>query len=235
MTATVFRRAGVLRYVAIQFLVLVAIAMVLYPGGTYWDRSAPHYELALNFLSDLGMTRAWSGHTSYASSALFGVALASMGIGLVLFAPTWRQFAHARGRATFAGRASAALGIGSGLAFVGVACTPFDLALMWHMAFVLAAFALLLGYVIALAIVMANNGASPVQNALNVAYVALVIGYVALIFFGPRLRTMEGFHVQVIGQKVIAAGSMLHVICLTTLLRRSSAARATGRAEGAGA
>lgn len=220
MTAIAYRRAGLLRYVAIQFLVLVSAAMVVYAGGTYWDPSAPGYELTHNFLSDLGMTHAWSGRASYASSALFFVALASVGVGLILFASTWRQFAFTRGRATFAGRASTALGTASGLAFVGVACTPFDLALMWHNGCVLAAFGLLLGYVLALTIVMANNGASPGQNALNAAYVALVLGYVALIFFGPRLGTPDGHRVQVIGQKIVAAGSMLHVICLTTLLRR---------------
>lgn len=221
MSASVFRRAGFLRIAAIQFFLLVGLAMVAYAGGTYWDPETSRYELTHNFLSDLGMTHAWSGRPSYASSALFFVALSTVGIALVLFAPGWRHFAYARGRATFAGRASAALGTASGLAFVGVACTPFDLALMWHNGFVLAAFGLLLGYVIALTIVMANNGASPLQNALNVAYVVLVIGYVALIFFGPRLSTPAGHSVQVIGQKIIAAGSMLHVICMTTLLRRA--------------
>lgn len=225
MTASVFRRAGFLRFAALQFFVLVGAAMALYAGGTYWDPGASRYELTHNFLSDLGMTHAWSGRASYASSALFFIALATVGIALVLFASGWRQFAHAHGRATGAGRASAALGIASGLAFVGVACTPFDLAFMWHNGFVLAAFGLLLGYVIALTVVMARNGASPAQNALNLAYVALVLGYVGLIFFGPRLSTPSGHQVQVIGQKVVAAGSMLHVIGLTTLLRR-----ATGRA-----
>ena len=230
VTATVFRRAGLLRYAAIQFFVLIGLAMALYAGGTYWNPEAPCYELTHNFLSDLGMTHAWSGRASYASSALFFVALATVGVSLVMFAATWRQFAHAHGRSTFAGRASAALGTASGLAFVGVACTPFDLALLWHNGFVLAAFGLLLGYVIALTIVMATNGASLVQNALNVAYVALVIGYVALIFFGPHLNTPDGHQIQVIGQKIIAAGSMLHVIGMTTLLRR-----ATGRATAAAA
>jgi hypothetical protein len=235
VTATVFRRAGLLRYAAIQFLVLVAAAMAVYAGGNYWNPSAARYELTHNFLSDLGMTHAWSGRASYASSALFFIALASVGVALIMFTPLWRQFAHARGRATFAGRASAALGTASGLAFVGVACTPFDLALMWHNAFVLAAFGLLLGYVIALTIVMATNGASSVQNALNGVYVLLVVGYVALIFFGPRLSTPRGHEIQVIGQKIIALGSMLHVIGMTTLLRRFRAGAATGPAEGAGA
>jgi len=220
VTARAARRAAVLRYAALQFLVLVPVAMRLFAGGTYWYRTSPPYEPTGNFLSDLGMTHAWSGQANHASSAVFFLALASVGAALIAFAWAWRGFAHAHGRATFAGRASAVLGTGSGLAFVGVACTPFDLALMWHNAFVLAAFGLLLGYVVALATVMARNGATRAQNAVNASYVVVVLGYVALIFFGPHLDTRRGFEIQVVGQKLMAAASMLHVIGLTTLLLR---------------
>jgi len=220
VTESAARRAGFLRYAALQFLVLVPVAMALYAGGTYWDRAAPHYELTGNFLSDLGLTHTWSGRANYLSSAVFCVALVSVGATLIAFAWAWRGFAHEHGRATFAGRASAVLGTGSGLAFIGVACTPFDLALMWHNAFVLSGFGLLLGYVIALTVVMARNGATRAESAVNAVYVLLVFGYVALIFFGPRLETPRGFQTQVVGQKVMAVGSMLHVVGLTTLLRR---------------
>jgi hypothetical protein len=88
----------------------------------------------------------------------------------------------------------------------------------WHNTFVFVAFSMLLGYVIALAVVMARNGATRAQTAVNIAFVALVLGYVVLIFFGPRLHTEAGFRTQVIGQKIVALGAMLHVIFLTTSL-----------------
>ena len=220
VSSAAFRRAGLLRYAAIQFLVLVAIAIAVYAGGSPWHPEAPGYGLTDNFLSDLGMTRTWSGHTNTTSSILFGIALASVGLTLIAFSWTWREFSFDRGRARFAGAASAVLGTASGIAFTGIACTPFDRLLFWHNAFVLGGFGLLLGYVIALAIAMAANGATRVQTAVNLAYVALVVGYVALIFFGPRLDTEGGHRTQVIGQKAVALGSMLHAIAMTTLLRR---------------
>lgn len=216
-------RAGLLRYAAIQFLVLVPIAMAVYAGGSYWDASAPDYGITRNFLSDLGMTHSWTGRSNTASAVLFSLALATVGVALILFCGSWKRFAFGQQRARFAGHASAALGTASGVAFVGIACTPFDVALAWHNTFVFVAFTMLLGYVIALAVVMARNGATRVQTAVNLAYVALVLGYVALIFFGPRLHTEHGFRVQVVGQKIVAFGSMLHAIVLTTSLLRTRA------------
>lgn len=211
-------RAELLRYAAFQFLVLVPAAMGLYAGGNYWDATAPSYGLARNFLSDLGMTHTWAGRSNYAAMTLFSIALATVGVALVLFAWSWRRYAFEHQRARFAGRASAVLGTASGLAFVGIAVTPFDIALTWHNTFVFVAFSMLLGYVVALAVVMGRNGATRAQMAVNVAYVVLVLGYVALIFFGPRLDTEAGHRVQVIGQKFVALGSMLHAIVLTSLL-----------------
>jgi hypothetical membrane protein len=220
VTSTRGWRTGFLRYAAIQFLVLVTAAMAFYAGGNYYDTGAAGYGFTENFLSDLGMTRAWSGQPNTLSAVLFSIALATVGVAFILFSWTWRRFAFARRRAWFAGSASTALGTASGVAFVGIACTPFDVALDWHNVFVLVAFGTLAGYVVALAVVMGRNGATRVQTAVNVAYVVLVLGYVALIFFGPRLHTVEGFRVQVIGQKIVAFGSMLHAIVLTTTLRR---------------
>lgn len=192
--------------------------MWCYAGGNYWDLGAPGYGITRNFLSDLGMTHTWAGRSNTPSMVLFSIALATVGVALILFAWSWQRYAFEHRRARFAGGASAVLGTLSGIAFVGIACTPFDIALNAHNTFVFAAFSMLLGYVIALAVVMARNGATRAQTAVNLAYVLLVLGYVALIFFGPRLHTEHGHRVQVVGQKIVALGSMLHAIVMTTLL-----------------
>ncbi|HEY4238320.1 MAG TPA: hypothetical protein VGM88_00815 [Kofleriaceae bacterium] len=222
---TAFRRAGLLRYAAVQFVVLVGAAMALFAGGNAFARDERRYELTGNFLSDLGMTRAWSGRPNAASSILFGIALASLGGGLVSFAWSWRELGT---RARPAGIASAFLGTASGLCFVGIAVTPFDLALDLHNGFVFGAFGLLLGYVVALCIYMWRNDATAAQKAANLAFVALVLSYVILIFFGPRLSTHRGWQTQIVGQKLVAFGSVIYVVTMTTLLRRQLAARRSG-------
>jgi hypothetical protein len=222
---TAYRAAGLLRYAALQFVVLTAIAMQLYAGGNWFDPAAPHYHLAGNFLSDLGMTHAFSGRSNYASSAVFAIALASLGIALVMFVWTWRGFAFARGRARRAGIASAWLGTASGLCFAGVAVTPFDLALWPHNILVIAAFALLFAYVITITVVMWRNGIGGGRLAANLAYLALVVGYFTLVLGGPPYFTPHGHTVQVVGQKVIAYGSMLHIFYIATTTRRAFVVR----------
>lgn len=213
-----YRRAGILRYAAIQFVVLTAIAMALYPGGTWFDPLTTRYELTHNFLSDLGATHTFSGHANYRSLAAFALALVSVGAALIAFAWSWREIA-ARDKARGVAFASALLGTGSGAAFAGIACTPIDRALDVHNTLVVAAFGLLLAYVAALTIVMWRNAIG--QLAINAMYVALVAGYVGLVLLGPRLGTEHGFFVQVIGQKIIVYVSMVHVIYLTTSIRRA--------------
>jgi hypothetical protein len=217
----VYRLAGLLRYSAIQFVVLTTLAMVLYAGGTWFDPGTAHYHFTGNFLSDLGMTHAFSGRPNHASSVLFGIALASVGAALVVFVWAWRDFAFERGRALVAGYAAAVLGTLSGLAFIGVAVTPFDLALDAHNSFVIAAFGLLMLYVATITFVMWRNGVAGARLAVNVAYLACVAAYVVLVVRGPRMSTPHGHVVQVLGQKLVAYVSMLHIVYLATTIRRS--------------
>ncbi|MEO8844776.1 MAG: hypothetical protein ABI591_23515 [Kofleriaceae bacterium] len=218
---SVYRRAGFLRFAAIQFVVLTVCAMIAYTGGTWFDPTTRHYELTGNFLSDLGATRSLSGATNYVSSALFFVALATCGAALIAFAWTWRGFAYERGLARFAGYTSAVLGTASGLAFIGVAVTPWNLVLDVHNAFVVGAFGLLMLYVAAITIVMWRNGIGGVRLAINLVYLVVIAGYVALVVHGPRFNTEHGHRVQVIGQKIVAYVSMLHIMFLTSTTRRA--------------
>jgi hypothetical protein len=218
-------RTGVLRYAAVQFLALVGIAMAVYPGGSWLDPHTERYEFTGNFLSDLGATHAFNGVGNRTSSMLFLIALTSLGAALIAFAWSWRTFAHIHKRATLAGHASTVFGTLSGLAFIGIAAAPIDVALDVHNACVVAAFALLLLYVICLSIVMARNGATAAQQVINVAYVLAVLAYVALVLFGPRLGTVHAHRTQVLGQKSVVIASMLYVIAMTTSLARRPAGR----------
>ncbi|HEX7704234.1 MAG TPA: hypothetical protein VF403_26005, partial [Kofleriaceae bacterium] len=157
----------------------------------------------------------------YVSSALFFVALATNGAALVAFSWAWRGFAFEHRRARFAGYMSAVLGTASGLAFIGVAVTPWNPLLDVHNAFVVGAFGLLMLYVAAITLVMWRNGVGGVRLTANVAHLAVVVGYVALVLHGPRFSTEHGHRVQVIGQKIVAYVSMLHIMFLTTTTRRA--------------
>ena len=219
--ASAYRLAGLLRYAAVQFIVLSVCAMAAYAGGTWWEPEAPRYRFTGNFLSDLGMTHAFSGRSNHVSCVLFAIALFCVGTALVAFVWTWREVACPRGRARWAGHASAIVGTLSGLGFIGVALTPFDIALNAHNTFVLSAFSLLPLYVATFTFLMWRNGIDRARVAANLGYLVLVAGYMGLVLFGPRLHTQSGHTTQVIGQKIIAYGSMLHVLYLASTTRKA--------------
>jgi hypothetical protein len=214
--ATARWRAGLLLYAAIQFVALTAIAMALY---------AEPYDLAGNFLSELGATRTWSGAPNHASAALFAIALGTLGLATIGFAGAWRAFAFGRGRARAVGWAAHGLGAASGAAFVAIAVAPVNLAVDLHNAFVIAAFGLLFGYVCAMTLLWWRNGASRVQLATSVAYVVLVGVYFAVVAVAVRtgVTTAHGKMLLVVSQKAVAAASMVYVGYLTVATRRQLA------------
>jgi hypothetical protein len=60
-------RAVVLIYASVQFLLLTAIAMLVYPGGAVYEPDASRYLFFRNFFSDLGATITPSGRPNLAS------------------------------------------------------------------------------------------------------------------------------------------------------------------------
>jgi hypothetical membrane protein len=217
---TTRRRAAFLLYAAAQFIVLSFVAMQLYAGGTWFHPRASGYHFFHNFLSDLGTTRTFSGQSNWPSCLLFSFALVTIGIALILFAGAWRGFAYGREQARRAGIAAQSFGVMSGLAFAGVGLTPFDRYMWPHNTLVICAFAMLLGYVICLSLLLIWNRTGATVIGANLAYLAVVVGYLVLIFAGPRMNTPHGHQMQVTGQKIIVYASMVYVIYLTLATRR---------------
>ncbi len=70
---------------ALQFVVVSAVAMLFYQGGTAWDDQALGYTFWLNMFSDLGRTVSYSGDSNTVSMILFNSALTFFGISLFAF------------------------------------------------------------------------------------------------------------------------------------------------------
>jgi hypothetical protein len=215
------RRANFLFFAAIQFVVLTTIAMRIYPGGTIADPTRSGYAFLGNFFSDLGATRAWSGRSNATCSALFGIALGTLGIAFIVFAGAWRAFAFRRGRARAAGIAAQVFGTLSGAAFLGVAVTPVNLHLDLHNTLVVAAFGLLLGYACCLTILWWRNDATVAQLVASVAYLVLVAVYVAVVMAAVRMgiATERGRSILIVSQKAIAYVSMVYIVYVTMVVR----------------
>jgi hypothetical protein len=232
MHAKAVRRTRFLVYAGFQFLVLSTLAMLLFPGGTAFDASAQHYEFFDNFLSDLGSTVTSAGHANYLSSAMFAVGLGSVGIAMIGFATTWRAYAFARGRGRVFGRASEWVGAGSGLAFLGIALTPWDLLFAPHVLCVFIAFGLLVAFVACITLLLWLNDGDRRLVLASVAYLAALGAYIALGVAGPGTDSEHGHSVQVTGQKLVVYVSMTYLIVLAAKLRRGPLAMPSSAREG---
>jgi hypothetical protein len=204
-------RALALIYASIQFLVLTAVAMLVYPGGAVYELDANRYLFLRNFFSDLGATITPSGRPNLASHILLILALGCVGLALVVASSNWKVIVRRRQAAQAVGRASQVLEIIAGLGFIGIAATPWNLVLDAHNGFVRAAFGFLLAYDLALLVIQLGNSWPSAYTAANALYLLLLLAYVGILFFGPGLDTKSGLEFQVAAQKIIVYASVINL------------------------
>jgi hypothetical protein len=200
-----------LLYASAQFVVLTFAAMTVFPGGAMYEPEAHRYLFFQNFFSDLGGTFTKKGQSNLFSMVLFIVALCSIGISLVAASPVWKRVIVRQGRAEYFGHAALLLSALSGICYVGIAVTPWNLVLDTHMFFVQAAFTLLLGFVICLTAMQVQNKWPVRYIVSNVIYIVILAAYVFVLFHGPNLLTIHGLMFQVVAQKIIVYISILNL------------------------
>lgn len=197
----------------ILFFLMTAVAMFLYPGGTYLDPTTHGYSFFANFFSDLGATRTPSGALNTFSMILFTSALTIVGLGLAVFFVALTQFFRNARPSAMLPRTAALLGVVAGLCFIGVAFTPWNLYLAAHNHFVMWAFRTFLGAVLIYGIAILRERALPSYFAFTfLAFAILLAGYVVLLTFGPSPKLAEGLGIQVAGQKIIVYASVFTVL-----------------------
>jgi hypothetical protein len=215
-------RALLLIYANVQFLLLTAIAMLVYPGGAVYQPDANRYLFFRSFFSDLGVSITPSGRPNLASHILFAIALGWVGVALILASSNWKVIVARRQRGRPAAWVSQAFEIVAGLGFIGIAATPWNLVLDAHNGFVRAAFGLLLVYDLCLLVIQLRNRWPAAYTAANIVYLLLLVGYVGILFFGPRLDTKSGLEFQVGAQKVIVYASVINLGLQAVSVRREA-------------
>jgi len=176
--------------------------MLVFPGGATYEPDARRYLFLQNFFSDLGATQTQRGQSNLFSMILFIVALLSVGASLIVAAPVWKRVIASRDKKGYFGDTAQLFAVLSGICYSGIAVTPWNLMLDIHMLFVQGAFTLLLAFVICLTAMQLRN-TWPVRYIVsNVVYIAILTGYVFVLFHGPNLLTLHGLMFQVIAQKL---------------------------------
>jgi len=211
-----FWRQGVFRLVAIGcilFVLLTAVAMLFYPGGTATDPTTHGYSFFTNFFSELGLTQTRTGQPNTVSATLFITALTAAGAALAVFFVAFAQFfVHSTAGKILSGL-GAFFGVIAGICFIGVAFTPANLYLRAHGQFVLWAFTAFPIAALFYTAAILQERQYPKRFALAFgAFTILLILYLVLLFTGPSFGTAQGVLVQATGQKAIVYASIISIL-----------------------
>ena len=158
----------------VTFVILTALAMVEYPGGSRYSPGSHHYLFFENFFSDLGVTKTYAGYTNTSSCVLFVIATSCVGISLIAFSGSWHGIAERRGIAVRAAWVFKWSAIASGLCFIGIGATPSNLLGSLHNFFARGAFGLLLVFVLSMLAVQRRNRWPLPYVITNVLFVAAI-------------------------------------------------------------
>ncbi|MFX0082428.1 MAG: hypothetical protein ACFE94_11830 [Candidatus Hodarchaeota archaeon] len=186
----------------IQFIIITAIAMVFYKGGTYIDPSTTRYIFWYNYFSDLGRTVAHSGSSNTISFILFTVTLSIWGAFQIPFYVIFPcVFKGSKGLKKFY-LSGSVLGILTGVFYIGIALTPSDITDLLHDIFVFLGFGSIYLSIILYAFVIFKD-----QNYANFYAIVLTISaiilsvYFIILSFTSNSQTPVGLYIYVVGQK----------------------------------
>jgi hypothetical protein len=236
LSRNTFWQLGIFRLtiaVCILFILLMVLAMFLYPGGTLADPHRQGYSFFLNFLSDLGRTVTPSGQPNLASHVLFTIALS---LGALSFAPFFvalTQLFTGSGLTMWLSRLGAGCGLISSIGFLGVAYMPLNISAQVHNLFLDAAFAsFLLAFVLLFLAALLTPDCPRQCVWVFSAFAALLVVYLLAILFGPAAGPSVWAVIQATGQKIVVFASIITALIQalsapSLLLKRS---RITGKA-----
>lgn len=208
-TRNALRICDFLMIAAVLFVVITALAMLLYPGGYYPDKESSHYSLTRNFFSDLGATRTYSHAANGASMILFIVSLALVGISLILFSLNYRVIYGERKRGLLVGQLAVAAAVLSGVSFIGIAANPMNINLSGHLLMVQQAFISLVLFIFLILTLQLLNGWPWRWIVVGIVYVVLLAGYQVMMRLGSDIGTSEGLMLQALAQKVFIYASII--------------------------
>jgi len=190
--------------VNITFIVLTALAMVFYPGGTQDDETVVGYSLWENFFSDAGRTEALIGEPNTVSHILFTLALFLVGAVMVLWFHAVPVLFTVSRTAKWLSRLAAALGAVAGLSFIAVSLTPSNLNMDLHMNFVYSAFLCFsTAFTLFTVSMILEKGYPKIYPATAILFLLMLVTYIYLALARPVFGGFSSLAIQATSQKII--------------------------------
>ncbi len=185
------------------FIVLIGLSMTVYPGGNLVDRTSVHYNFTLNYFSDLGATSTHSGKQNTASDALFIIAMGICGLVMIYYSRIWRAMDIDIHERLFIGVISKVLLIVSGLCFIGMAFSPWNLYLENHILFFKTAMICIFGWTLMILILQMKNEKIKNLMILNAVFLVILGVYDYLLFTESDFGTIKNLEFNAVAQKLI--------------------------------
>jgi len=165
----------------VLWIILTSVAMLFYAGGTMVNPNAPGYSFWLNFFSDLGRTKAYSGEDNTISMVIFIIAGSVFGLAFILFAIAFKYFFTENKMERILSMIGTVFLIINGVAIIGTAFTPPDLYQGPHYNFnVIMALSGLIGWILYIIVIFHNKDYSNKYALLVI--VILLAGFIYTIF-----------------------------------------------------
>ena len=169
----------------VLFVILVALAMIFYAGGTRDNPAFLGYSFWGNTLSDSGRTIAWSGALNITSMVFLSTSLIVFAIFFTPFYLILSKLFSEGKIEKYASKIGSILGVIFSLSYIGIAFTPADILYTPHMIFVL------IGYICAFVMSVCFTIAFFKNKKFSNVY-AIIFAIFTLFYFVTQIIAIVG-------------------------------------------
>ena len=187
---------------AAQYIILTAVAMLFYAGGTMIDPLSPGYYFWGNFFSDLGRVIALSGASNVVSFTIFTISASVLSISFIPFAFVISSYFKSDKKQYLVARIGSLICLTSIVFLIATILTPWDVFDKTHMMFAnLFNITGVLGVVFFTIAVLYNKDYPNLYGFVYIALLIIAVIYTIILISMPKSITSDGLIIQASMQK----------------------------------
>jgi len=188
---------------SVQYIILTALAMYFYTGGTLSNPKSPGYNFWGNLFSDLSRTKALSGKSNFISCVITTIAGCILACSLLVFVLIFPSFFKDKNREKQLSNAVIIIGIITVILMFITFLTPWDIYKSIHIIFAVSySVCGIFVLIICSAIIYMNENYPNIYAHNLVSYSIVAIVYTLLLIASPNLITTESLLFHATMQKI---------------------------------
>ena len=186
----------------VQYIILTAVAMLFYAGGTMVDPQSPGYYFWGNFFSDLGRVIALSGAPNIVSFTIFTISASVLSISFIPFAFVISSYFKRDKKQYLVARIGSFICLASIVFLIATILTPWDIFDKTHLIFAnLFNITGVLGVVFFTIAVLYNRDYPNLYGFVYIALLIIAVIYSIILISIPKSITLDGLIIQASMQK----------------------------------